>query len=110
MITLDIRTSRRGKIRIPMENIDERDCKTILSALMPSFFNSFEVALMKISFDAWMPPLYVIHDCFKVNLMDMDAAQESIRKVFHSVCKGDALVDLAHSFKVNKQQHQRTLA
>jgi len=106
-ITLDIRTSHLGKIRIPVANTEERDYKSMSSALPPSFVHSFDVALLKIAFDGWTQPLCVIHDCFKANPMDMDAALESIRKGFYSVCKGDALADLADSLKIDNQQLQR---
>ena len=77
------------------------------SALPPSFVHSYDAALLKIAFDGWKQPLCVIHDCFKANPMDMDAALEGIRKGFYAVCKGDSLADLADSLRVDNKSLQR---
>lgn len=106
-ISLDVRTAHLGKVRIPVANSTERDYKSMSSALPPSFVHSFDAALLKIAFDGWKQPLCVIHDCFKANPMDMDAALESIRKGFYSVCKGDALSDLADSLHIDTEQFER---
>ena len=106
-ITMDVRTSHLGKIRIPVANNKERDYKGMSSALPPSFVHSFDASLLKIAFDGWKQPLCVIHDCFKALPTDMDVALESIRKGFYAVCKGDALADLANSLKVDSETLER---
>ncbi len=46
-------------------------------------------AFLKSSFQDWLQPIALIHDCLKVLPNDMNTAKERIKHEFVQVCKGD---------------------
>ncbi|WP_115014955.1 DNA-directed RNA polymerase [Synechococcus sp. UW140] len=104
--SIDIRTGHLGKVTVP-QGVDGPDTKKIQTACPPSYIHSWDASLLKIAFTEWSRPIAVIHDCLKVQPVDMDAALENIRRGFYKVCEGDPLADLADSLGVTEEQLPR---
>ncbi len=104
--SIDIRTGHLGKVTVPM-GIDGPDTQRIQSACPPSYIHSWDAALLKVAFTDWARPIVVIHDCLKVQPVDMDAALENVRRGFYKVCEGNPLSTLADSIGVTEQQLPR---
>ena len=87
--------------------IDGPDTQRIQSACPPSYIHSWDAALLKVAFTDWARPIAVIHDCLKVQPVDMDAALENVRRGFYKVCEGNPLSALADSLGVTEEQLHR---
>ena len=80
--SIDIRTSHLGKVTVPL-GTDGPDTNRIQSACPPSYIHSWDASLLKVAFTDWQRPIVVIHDCLKVQPVDMDAALGNVRKGFY---------------------------
>ena len=102
----ECRPGHLGKVTVP-QGVDGPDTKKIQTACPPSYIHSWDASLLKVAFTDCARPIAVIHDCLKVQPVDIDAALENIRRGFYKVCEGDPLADLADHLGVTEEQLPR---
>ena len=76
---VQVRTTHLGKVTLGIGEGKRPDYKAMEKALAPSFVHSYDAAVLKSSFQDWVQPIALIHDCLKVLPNDMDKAKERIR-------------------------------
>ena len=102
-----IKSTYLGYLTIPLTEIKEPNYKKMKTSLVPDFVHSYDSCVLKSSFQDWIKPLTVVHDCFKVLPNDMDLAKKRIRHGFYKVCSGDPLAQLADNLGVTEEQLPR---
>ena len=104
---VQVRTTHLGKVTLGIGEGKRPDYKAMEKALAPSFVHSYDAAVLKSSFQDWVQPIALIHDCLKVLPNDMDKAKERIRHGFVHTCSGDPLSKLADDLNVQPEQLPR---
>ena len=69
---VQVRTTHLGKVTLGIGEGQRPDYKAMEKALAPSFVHSYDAAVLKSSFQDWVQPIALIHDCLKVLPNDMD--------------------------------------
>mgnify|MGYP001315205401 CR=1 FL=1 len=102
-----VKTHFLGKVSIGLGNLKLPNTSKLKTGLSPQFVHSYDAAVLKAAFHDWQRPLSTIHDCIAVLPVDLEDAQERLRRSFMQVCDGDPLSQLADDLNVSNEDLSR---